>query len=382
MSGERPPVIWHATMGAAVNLGSEPMVGMQWINRLRQHGPVQSIIAGIFDDSDFLPVDQRAGIHFIDTGHISSVEFAGNPLRHIRRWWFGVRAHLKAHARPQDRLFITAPAAIWMLPWTVGLPIPRDRIFFGPMGADWLPRALRASRWPGMRNMRTAGAIAAWRLFAPWLPANLALRAPFDGFGRWIGPRFRLLGAMPEVEPPPMQMAAGDRAAQCVALLYDARPRKRFWQSLGLAIALAAEQGLPVSVVGAPAEAQAAIAAQASAAHVPLEQVARMTREAFQAWLIAGRPDFVSLSASEGVSSTLIEALLAGCRLHVHDVGGIHWLIGPGIEQRERLWNGASVWSFRWDAGSLQHYAENAHAAFEGLLAALLPAPPGARAAA
>jgi hypothetical protein len=366
--GVRPPRTWLAVMGAATTLGSEPMVGMQWVERLRARGEVTVLTTEIFRNPKFLPAEHWSEMVFIDTRATDEADYAGNFGRHLWRWWLGVRAHLKAHAQPGDRLLITAPAAIWMLPWLGGLPIPRERVFFGPLGVDWIPRSIRGSRWPGTRNLRTAAALLAWRVLGRWLPRDLALRAPMAGFERAMGVRFRLLGVLPEVEAPPMVFHKSAPSPRAVALLYDSRPRKRFEPSFALALKLAADKNLPVMLVGAPEALAAALAAKAGAARVQLQLLPRLDRAGFQAWLAETVPDFVSLSVSEGVPSTLIEALLAGCRLHVHDVGGIHWLVRCGIDASSELFGQAHVVSFRWDSRSLASYAADTTAMFDSLL--------------
>jgi hypothetical protein len=305
---------------------------------------------------------------FIDTGAKDREELTTELLPNLYRWWVGVRAHLIVHAGPDDMLLITTPAAIWMLTMVGGLPIARRNIFFGPLGIDWIPRSLRNSRWPGLRNIRTAVALLLWRLLAPWLPGRLALRAPFSGFEALVGSRYEVLGAVPEIEPPALSMAATGTAPAMVALLHDARPRKRFEASLAFAIDLAAAKRLPLALVGVPEAARPAIAVRCAQAEVQTEFVPRFDREGFRHWLAANAPDLVALSVSEGIPSTLIEALLAGCRVHVHDVGGIHWLVAYAVDRVDETYAGAPTVSFIWNAESLAAFEEGARAGFNTLL--------------
>ena len=97
-----------------------------------------------------------------------------------------------------------------------------------------------------------------------------------------------------------------------------------------------------------------------------------MSRDGFVAWLRADVAELVSLSSSEGLPSTLIEALLAGARLHVHDIGGLHWLIACGVDREDGSWHGAPVVGFLWSEQSLQRYADDTGTAFAGLLDRLL----------
>jgi hypothetical protein len=368
---DRAAITWLAVMGAATTLGSEPMVGMQWVRRLRARGPVSVLCSRVFRDPQFLPPGEWRDFIFVDTREASPEDYAANFPTHLWRWWLGVRAHLKAHARPGDRLFITAPAAIWMLPWVGGLPIPRERIFFGPMGADWVPRAIRGSAWPGARNLRTAAGVALWRLLGPWLPRDLALRAPVEGLAEALGPRFRLLGAIPEIEPPHLALSATGVAPSAVVVLFDRRPRKRFDASFGYALVLARAIQLPLMVVDAPPDLQPTLADRAKAGGVALRFQERLDRAVFQALLKELAPHFVSLSTSEGIPSSLIEVLLAGGRIHVHEVGGLVWLLAPGVDRERHDWKGAPVESVRWDGSSLRKFEAEARDGFARLLDAI-----------
>jgi len=374
MTGSAPR-IWLATMGIAATLGSEPLVAWQWYQRVQARGSVTVLTAAIFDHPDFLPADCRNDMVFLDTHASSRAEWAGHFARHLWRWWRCVRAHLKAHAGPHDMLLIVSPAAIWFLPWLGGLPVRRARTFYGPLGVDWVTRPLRGSRWPGWRNLRTAAALLLWRLLAPWLPARLALRAPFPGFERLVGGRFDCLGAVPEIEPPVLAMTATGAAPATVAVLHDPRPRKRFAASLAFAIERAVATGLPLAVIGVPDAEQPAIAARAASTGVAVDFLPRFDRSGFRGWLAANAPDFVALSLSEGIPSALIEALLAGCRIHVHAVGGIHWLIACAVDRVDSTFAGAPVVGFTWNAAALAAFEARARAGFEQLLDRLLGPP-------
>lgn len=356
-------------MGAATTLGSEPMVGMQWVERLRARGEVTVLTTEIFRNPKFLPTEHWSDMVFIDTRATDEADYANNFGRHLWRWWLGVRAHLKAHALPGDRLLITAPAAIWMLPWVAGLPIPRERVFFGPLGVNWTPRAVRAGIRADLRNLRTAVALVAWRLLAPWLPRDLAIRAPFDGFEKTVGKQFRVLGALPEVLLPPLQFSKSATSSQTFSLVFETRKLKRFDASFALALELAKKENSKVVVIGTPEHVAENLAYKAHTAGVILELMPRMERSKFTSWLAEFSPDMIMLSMSEGVPSMLIEALLAGCRLHVHPVGGIHWLIGYGCDMKPYAWHGAPVESFRWNEASLQNYTSETKMMFSSLMA-------------
>ncbi len=362
------PRTWLAAMGVAATFGSEPMIGWQWYRRLKSRGDVTVLTAKIWDHDDFLAPEHRADMVFIDTGATSRAEWASHFGRHLWRWWRGTRAYLKAHAGPDDRLLIVVPAAIWMLPWLNGLPMRRDRVFFGPLGIDWVSRPLRGSWLPGLRNLRTVVFLALWRLLAPWLPKTLALRAPFPKFEAMVGRLFRVLGAVPEIEPPSLAIVTPRRPPAAIAVLFDQRPRKRFAQSLARALQLAAETALPLVIIGLQAGEEAGIAAQALDAGVAVRFQPRLGRDDFRDWLADTAPHFVSLSASEGIPSTLIEVLLAGGRLHVHDVGGIHWLQICGVDRTESLFEGAPVISFAWNDQSVRDFEAHARHSLESLL--------------
>ena len=97
-----------------------------------------------------------------------------------------------------------------------------------------------------------------------------------------------------------------------------------------------------------------------------------MNRSDFQTWLGTCRV-FASLSQSEGVSSTLLEALQAGCELHVLTVGGMVWLESAASARREQPWRDTTVTIFRWDAGSPARFQALASDRFAAILEAVLP---------
>ena len=93
------------------------------------------------------------------------------------RRWIGVRADLKVHAAAWDILFITYPAAIWMLPWSTGLPIRRQRfirsarreLYVYPIGGvRWLIRCADESQSigrPGTKVTRSRWSSASMARF-------------------------------------------------------------------------------------------------------------------------------------------------------------------------------------------------------------------------
>jgi hypothetical protein len=368
----RPPRVWLAVMGIAQSLGSEPMVGWQWYLRLKARGEVTVLTSAAFDSPRFLPDEARRDMVFLPSGDKDPEVFATAFRRNLLGWWRETRRYLKVHAQPEDRLLITVPAAVWMLPLLGGLPIPRGNVFFGPMGADWTPRELRSRRWLDGRNLRTTASLMAWRSLAPWLPGKLALRSPVPGFEQAVGGRFVVLGTFPEVEPPPMKLVGRSHSQQAIGLLYDERPRKRFSASLAYAIDLARREAASVMVVDAPETRQESLSESAASADVDLTFIPRMSREGFQAWVGRDIAHFVSLSASEGIPSSLIEALLAGCRLHVHDVGGLHWLIKVGRARTRAEWCGSEIETFIWTADSLAEFESRTRSSFDLLLDRLL----------
>ena len=367
---DRTPRLWLGAMGIASTLGSEPMVGWQWYQRLKARGPVTVFAASIFDHPDFLPPEAREDMVFIDTGARGREHFTRHVIRNQLAWWRGVRAHLKAQAGPDDVLCIAVPAAIWTLPWVAGLPIARDRIFFGPLGVDWIPRSIRGSLWPGVRNLRTAVFFALWRLLAPALPRHLSLRAPFPGFGRLVGPRFDLLATVPDFMPPLDAVRTRPRTGSDVLLLYDARPRKRFGPSFAFASELARSRGVALHIVGAPDEVAAGLARDYGAT-TRLVFSPRLERADFLRLLETQIATVVLLSSSEAASVLLVEALLLGCEVFAHRIGGIQWLIAAAGSTSSQTWRGAEVVGFRWDAAAAARFAEGANAGFVRIVAAI-----------
>ena len=346
------------------------MVGWQWYQRLKARGPVTVFAAAIFDHPDFLPPETRADMVFIDTGAQDREHFTRHVIGQQIAWWRGVRADLPAHAQPDDVLCLVVPAAIWVLPLVAGLPFLRDRVFFGPLGVDWIPRDVRGSRWPGRRNLRTAMCFALWRLLAPWLPRYLSIRAPFRGFQRLTGSHFDLVAEVADFMPPLDAARTQPRAGNGILLLYDVRPRKRFRPSFDFALALAQARGVTLHIVGAPC----GVAARLQQDHgdaVHLAFVPRQERAVFLRFVETQIATVVLLSSSEAASVLLVEALLLGCEVFAHRVGGIQWLIEAAEAPASHVWRGAEIVSFSWDAAAAARFARQAEAGFARIIAAI-----------
>ena len=192
MSGSpRPPRVWLAVAAISEHGGSELLVGWQWYQRLRARGPVTVLVTKMFDDPEFISERTRSDCRFIDTRPLSAIEFNARTLTHTVRWWRGCRAILKAEARPGDRLIIAVPGVSTFLPVLAGLPLAREHVFYGPIGAGLTERVARRSSLPLKRDVRAIGASLLWRLLAPVLPGSLALRSPAPFFKSVAGSRFR-----------------------------------------------------------------------------------------------------------------------------------------------------------------------------------------------
>ena len=367
-SGGDGPMIWLVAFSLSPTHGSEAAVGWQWYERLSARGPVTVIAHRVFDTLGWVPEPLRADIVWLDTA--PPVPSAVNRRGHLFRFWRLARAHLRAAATADDTLVIATQAAIWFHPW-LGRPIPRARTYYGPIGPElmeWDPQmGVRAKLAVAGRNVATVASAALWRLGAARLPANMALRFDAPWLAKVIGPRFALLAVLPEVEPPAAGAVQPAPAGESgVALLYDRRHRKNFWGSLDHALTYAAMRQLPVTVVGAPAPVEARVRDAAGNAAVMFRP--RSERAAFQAWLAVSQPTVVALSLSEGVPSTLYEALIGGCTLHVLPVGGVRWLIRFAAVHTTLRVGPRTVAVIRWSSDSAAAYRAFTGSAFARLV--------------
>jgi hypothetical protein len=360
-------VIWLISLGVSAHHGSELLVGWQWMNRLSRLGPLTGLVSKVFDSPEFLDQETRSRIHFIDTKPADADEINRRHVLHSYRFWKGVRAHLQQHAKPEDVVVIVSPAAAWFLPWIVGLPIPRDRVYYGPIGPVRLgeridPRAPRTA----IRDLATMGAGLVWRVLAPVLPQRISLRYPASWFERLIGSRFSIINTLPEVEPSTQITGQGfDREPLHWLVLFDQRHRKNVAANLIYAAAGAAASGRELVVVGATPELLVAACPELSKELGRIRCVPRMQRTDFLNWLEVYRPEIVNLSLSEGVPSTLLEALTLGCRLHVYDVGGIAWLIQAAQHHVVRHHHGRPVHEVAWGVHSLENFRDDASSRFQ-----------------
>ena len=367
-------MIWLVAFSLSPTHGSEAAVGWQWYVRLNAVAPVTVIAHQVYDGLGWVPDPLRSQVRWIDTVPTAVADV--NQRRHLFAFWRQARALLRREARPGDRVVIVTQAAIWFLPWG-RLPVPRRHVFYGPIG----PELLRGDPTFGLggrtrlvlRNAATAAFALLWRAGAPWLPGRISLRFPAPWIARAMGPRYCFDAVLPEVEPPAGTPAAVPPPAPPpgVGLLYDDRPRKNFAGSFAYALDLAARRGVPLALVGVPASAQLPLAARAAAAGARLEFRPRAERAAFRSWLAEG-PALVALSLSEGVPSTLYEALVAGCELHVYDVGGIAWLLRHAETVTPVDYGGRHVIVFRWTAASAAGFATASRSAFNSLVEVIL----------
>lgn len=367
-------MIWLVAFSLSPTHGSEAAVGWQWYERLSRVAPVQVIAHQMYDQLGWVPEPLRSQIHWIDTK--PTVVADVNKRRHLFAFWRQARALLRCKAQSGDRVVIATQAAIWFLPWG-RLPVPRQQVFYGPIG----PELLRGD--PGfrtrdhiqrlLRNTATLGFAVAWRLGAAWLPGRISLRFAAPWPRRLMGDGFCFDAVLPEVEPPAGAAPSGlaSTAQPRIIVLYDNRSRKNFSGSLAYALTLAAARKVALVLVGVPQDRQPAISALAGNAGVTLEFHSRTEREAFRA-LLADRPALVSLSLSEGVPSTLYEALIAGCELHIYEVGGLTWLLHCAENAARADVGGRSVVVFRWTAESSTVFAAASRREFDGLVKAIL----------
>lgn len=363
-------MIWLVSIGISEHHGSELLVGWQWLRRLEGLGTVTPIVSKVFDSEDFLNAGVRARTHFIDTQPSDPGELNRRHIRHVYRFWWAARAHLRAHSRPEDLIVIVSPAATWFLPWVSGLPVSPDRVFYGPVGPVRLqerlslrdPRAL-------IRDLASLGMAFTWRLLAPIMPRHVALRYPAPWFQRLIGPRYDTSMVMPEVEAAKSGSGHGmDREPSCWMVMFDLRHRKNFAENLSYALTGAASCGRELVVLGANREIierayPALVGALAAVRFCP-----RMTRVEFLHWLDEHRPEIVNLSLSEGVPSSLLEALIIGCRLHVYKVGGLVWLIEAAAYHACRAGPSQPVHEISWDASSFDRFREGTALLFSRLI--------------
>ena len=364
-------MIWLVAFSLSPTHGSEAAVGWQWYERLSARGAVTVIAHRVFDTLGWVPEPDRSAIIWLDTA--PATPFAVNERLHLFRFWRLVRAHLAAHASADDTLVIATQAAIWFHPW-LGSPIPRARTFYGPIGPElmaWDPKMrLRAKAAIVARNVATLASAAVWRIGAPYLPANISLRFDAPWVTPIVGRRCKVLAVLPEVEPPATGLVGAPKEDGGVAVLYDRRARKNFAGSVDHALAYAGPRGLPVTIVGAPERLESAIRAMAVATTVTFRP--RTERVDFQAWLTTEQPTLVALSLSEGVPSTLYEALISGCAVHVLPVGGIRWLIRFAASHQVVQIARRDVDIIHWSPDSVAAYRAFTAAAFGRLVDCIL----------
>lgn len=366
-------MIWLISIGISAHHGSELMVGWQWLRRLETLGPVTPIVSKVFDGEAFLNAEVRARIHFIDTRPANPDELNRSHLRHVYRFWRAVRQHLRAYAQPEDIIVIVSPAATWFLPWITGLPVPRERVFYGPVGPVRLQERLSPlDPHAFARDIAIMGLACAWRLLAPVMPRQVALRYPAPWFQRLIGPRYDTSQVLPEVEVAmPGRVHGMDRSPGCWMVLFDLRHRKNVGENLAYALAGASSSGRELVVIGATREdveqAYPALAGDLSTVRFR----PKMSRNEFLQWLEDHRPEIVNLSMSEGVPSTLLEALMTGCRLHIYKVGGLVWLIEAAAHHVQRAGPSRPVHEISWDADSFDRFHNATAERFDRLIETL-----------
>jgi hypothetical protein len=360
--------LWLATIGMSAHHGSELLVGWQWYQRLKPLVDVRVLTAKLFDDPKFLPANARADCDFIDTRAPTEAHFPAHPVLHLVRWWRGCRRHLRAHARSGDRLLIASPAAVWFLPITAGLPLRPQDIFYGPLGVTWAPRDVSGVSPFSRRNLRTTIFTLAWRFAWPLVPRRLALRFPAPDFARAVTRRYAIEGVMPDLAPLAATFEPRRNPPDAVFAIHDLRPMKQWPQTLAYAAALAEREAIELIVVGMPVEGQEqamhdpALAALHAAGRLTFPD--RMSHDAFQAFLRARQPHYVSLSNSEAVSATLLEVLGAGGTAHVLAVGGIPFALRPAATLEVVPWCGMQVSVATWNAASAEQFRTETEAAF------------------
>jgi hypothetical protein len=352
-------MIWLVAMGISRHHGSELLVGWQWLCRLRAEGVVTAFVSKVFDDPIYLDSEDCSGIRFIDTRPSNPEDINRRHLQHTYRFWRQVRQELQRDARAGDRVVIVSPSAIWFLPYLGGLPIPRRDVFYGPIGAVRLSEGDASIAFNSrLRDFFTYGLCFAWCAFSNWLPERLSLRYPAPWFLRIAGPKFELCATLPEVEIPAQTASEQDQglATGPITLLYDSRLRKNFEASLQYALQLAIHEHRSLVLIGAPPAIKSRLVHRATPATPLIRFLDRMPRELFTAWLKIERPTLVSLSLSEGVPSVLLEALAAGCDLHVYSVGGISWLVEFASIHKIRDARPRKIDIISWDADSISRY--------------------------
>lgn len=367
-------MIWLVTFGCSQHHGSELLVGWQWFTRLRDAFPTQLrvISAATFDSSEFLDQESRQYFSFVDTRPKSVDEINSRHQTHVYRFWRGARAILKGQATAGDKLLIVSPAAPWFLPVISALPFERDDVLYGPMGAEIVvPDRWRLSH--SVRNLTLLALGLLWRTLSRWLPGNVALRFPSEWFERILADKYRVTAVFPEVElhQGPERLLPSHPERNSVAVLYDARSRKNFDSSIDYAATVAAADAKRLVVLGAPVEMHDSLRQRAARTGAKFHPLPRMPRGQFIAWLRENRPDLVSLSLSEGVPSTLIEALSVGCELHVYDVGGVHWLVQFAAGHRTHVFGSKKVHCITWNQESHKKYQVCCDSGIRSLVAAL-----------
>jgi glycosyltransferase involved in cell wall biosynthesis len=352
------------------------LVGWQWYTRMRAEHQIKTITCKVFDAPEFLDANTRCDIRFVDTHPTYMDEINTRPLLHAYRFWRGARKILAAECQSNDCVVIVSPAAVWFMPFIFGLPIHRSRVYYGPVGPVLLAsnRANLSQRVRTfIRNSLTVSVCIVWRALSTWLPKNVSLRFPAPWFHQLIGPSYEMNHVIPEVELPfhdSLEIKHSALPASTLAILFDDRLRKNFTGNVTHGIRTAVSESLELVIVGAPEELKSGLERQALAAGCRLSFLERMARHDFVNWLKSFKPTLINLSYSEGVPSTLIEALCSGCEIHTYNTGGIHWLIKFARSATPYLGD-PQVIKITWDSDSAAKYSAYVGNTYESLLATI-----------
>ncbi len=372
-------VTYLVTFGLSAHHGSELAVGWQWYQRLRKSGPVTVLAHAVFAAAEFIPDSARCDIVFLCRPPREPQAVNQRHAYHVYRFWVAVLRYLRCHSRREDRVVIASPAAAWFLPLVLGIPVPREGVYYGPVGVDRIDLARCASPRIALamlaRNVAVTALSAAWRAFAPWLPASVSFRWESGWFLRRIGPRYRTLGSIPEVEPPPLDeypykttLVGSASARREFLVLFDSRPRKQFSATISYAMTLARRCGGRILVFGASPRVAAAIERRCTASGLDVEVHPRCDRASFRRILATRRPSIVSLSLSDGVPSLFIEALVAGCEVVSYAAGGVSWLerFASCVDFDQTA--AGEVRVIRWDRASYEEFRTYVRQGFAALL--------------
>lgn len=352
-------------MGVSAFHGSELAVGWQWYKRLKEHENIIVLTHVCFDDPRFIPTECRVDFHFMGALLSDINNINRHHVFYSYCFWGAVIKHLQKNLKPEDRVVIVSPAALWFLPLIFGRNLSRSQFSYGPVGAELVnisdcgTGSLRAVMWA--RNQITNGLAITWRCLQNRLPKRISFRSRSAAEIK-IGRSFENMGYAPEVELAVNTSLDADDSffkprsvTPPLLVLLDARARKNILGTLQLCKKVASAEKLEIHLLG-DRKLFDAFFPLFNSTQVPT-YLPWMDRANFHKYLSDQRPTILSLSLSEGVPSLFLDALSRGCEVRCLNVGGISWLCDSASSVTNQAYGQHSVVSIRWDGESIQRFS-------------------------